>query len=72
MAVTTGSDWSGTTLLSTVSGLPAGVHTNRFNRNGWFVGGGVENNLDIFGITAPGWFMKTEYRAAFYDAKNVS
>ena len=38
-----------------------------FNRNGWFVGGGVENNLNIFGITAPGWFMKTEYRSAFYD-----
>src|SRR6185437_7954386 len=26
-----------------------------------------ENNLNIFGITAPGWFMKTEYRAAYYD-----
>ena len=36
-----------------------------------FVGGGVENNLNIFGITAPGWFMKTEYRAAYYDAKNA-
>jgi outer membrane immunogenic protein len=21
----------------------------------------------IFGIAAPGWFMKTEYRAAYYD-----
>ena len=38
---------------------------------GWFVGGGVENNLDIFGISAPGWFMKTEYRAAYYDQQNV-
>ena len=36
---------------------------------GWFVGGGVENNLNIFGITAPGWFMKTEYRAAYYDRR---
>jgi outer membrane immunogenic protein len=67
-----GSDWSGMTLLGTVSGLPAGAHTNSFNRNGWFIGGGVENNLDIFGITAPGWFMKTEYRSSFYNAKNVS
>jgi outer membrane immunogenic protein len=41
--------------------------TPSFHRNGWFVGGGVENNLDFFGIAAPGWFMKTEYRSAFYD-----
>ena len=39
--------------------------TPSFDRNGWFVGGGVENNLDIFGISAPGWFMKTEYRSAY-------
>lgn len=30
-------------------------------------GGGVENSLNIFGVSAPGWFMKTEYRSAFYD-----
>jgi outer membrane immunogenic protein len=66
-----GSHWSGTTLLNTFSGLPVGVHTNSFNRNGLFVGGGVENNLNIFGISAPGWFMKTEYRAAYYDSRNV-
>src|ERR1700759_994049 len=30
-----GSNWSGTTLLSTFSGLPVGAHTNSFNRNGW-------------------------------------
>ena len=59
----TGSHWSGTTLLSSATGTPSGLHTNSFNANGWFVGGGVENNLNIFGISAPGWFMKTEYRA---------
>jgi outer membrane immunogenic protein len=68
----TGSSWSGTTLLSSLSGLPSGTHTNSFDRNGWFIGGGVENNLDIFGISAPGWFIKTEYRAAYYDKKNIS
>jgi outer membrane immunogenic protein len=68
----TGSHWSGTTLLGTFDGLPSGAHTGNFNRNGWFVGGGVENNLDIFGISAPGWFMKTEYRTAFYDRKAIS
>jgi outer membrane immunogenic protein len=68
----TGSDWSGTTLLSTVTGAPVGLHTNGFDRNGWFIGGGVENSLNIFGIAAPGWFMKTEYRAAYFDTKNIS
>ncbi|WFU13794.1 porin family protein [Bradyrhizobium sp. CB3481] len=62
-----GSHWSGTT-QSTIFGGGAGIYTTpSFDRNGWFIGGGVENNLDIFGITAPGWFMKTEYRSAFYD-----
>jgi outer membrane immunogenic protein len=41
--------------------------TPSFSRSGWFLGGGVENNLDIFGISAPGWFMKTEYRVAEYS-----
>ena len=45
--------------------------TDSFNRNGWFVGGGFENNLDIFGISAPGWFIKTEYRSAFYNDRIV-
>ncbi len=66
-----GSHWSGTTLTNLI-GAPSGLHTNSFNRNGWFVGGGVENNLNIFGISAPGWFMKTEYRAAYYDTKNIA
>jgi outer membrane immunogenic protein len=64
-----GAHFSGANFVSTVSGAAVGVHTNSFNQNGWFVGGGVENNLNIFGITAPGWFMKTEYRSSFYDQK---
>jgi outer membrane immunogenic protein len=67
-----GAHFSGTNMLLVATGAPAGVHTNSFNRNGWFVGGGVENNLNIFGITAPGWFMKTEYRSAFYDRKDIA
>ncbi len=46
---------------------PTGVRNTGFD--GWFVGGGVENSLNIFGISAPGWFMKTEYRLAEYDWK---
>ena len=63
-----GSEWSGTTQTSVF--IPPGAvvtTTPSFRRDGWFIGGGVENNLDIFGINAPGWFMKTEYRSAFYD-----
>ena len=62
-----GSEWSGTTQSFIVPGGVALSTTPSFDRNGWFIGGGVENNLDIFGIAAPGWFMKTEYRSAFYD-----
>jgi outer membrane immunogenic protein len=64
-----GAHFSGANFVSTVSGAAVGVHTNSFNQNGWFGGGGVENNLNIFGITAPGWFMKTEYRSSFYAQK---
>ncbi|MBI5264918.1 MAG: porin family protein [Bradyrhizobium sp.] len=67
-----GSNWSGTTLYSTFTGIPAGAHTNSFDRHGWFIGGGVENNLNIFGINSPGWFMKTEYRSAFYDRTAIT
>jgi outer membrane immunogenic protein len=66
-----GSEWSGSSL--SFVGVPGGAAlgaqftTASFHRDGFFIGGGFENNLDIFGITAPGWFMKTEYRSAFYD-----
>jgi outer membrane immunogenic protein len=62
-----GSEWSAASLTGLAPGGAAVVTTPSFNRNGWFIGGGVENNLNIFGISAPGWFMKTEYRSAFYD-----
>jgi opacity protein-like surface antigen len=66
-----GSQWSGTTFLNTFSGFPTGVVSNSFTRNGVFVGGGVENSLNIFGLSAPG-FMKTEYRAAYYGNQNIT
>ena len=27
----------------------------------------MEHSLDIFGISAPGWFVKSEYRLARYN-----
>jgi outer membrane immunogenic protein len=63
-----GSEWSGSNIsIIGAAGGPTLVTTPSFRRDGWFIGGGVENNLNIFGISAPGWFMKTEYRSAFYD-----
>lgn len=46
-----------------------GTSIGKSHRDGWFVGGGVENDLNLLGIHAPGWFMKTEYRVAEYDRK---
>jgi outer membrane immunogenic protein len=61
------SDWSGRTLTGLGFGVTPTASTPSFNRNGWFIGGGVENSLDIFGFHMPGLFMKTEYRASYYD-----
>jgi outer membrane immunogenic protein len=71
-----GSQWSGSTLSAATGGLPVPfgtpvATTTSFTRNGFFIGGGVENNLDIFGIKFPGLFMKTEYRAAYYGRVNL-
>jgi outer membrane immunogenic protein len=63
-------EFSGSTLLNNVTGVALAT-TPSFHRNGWFVGGGVENSLNIFGLAAPGWFMKTEYRAAEYQRVNL-
>ena len=63
----TGSEWSGANMVTTFAGAATGFSTPSFRRDGWFVGGGVEHSLNIFGVSAPGWFMKTEYRLAEYD-----
>jgi outer membrane immunogenic protein len=62
----------GQTNFIDLAGVPVGAHLASYNKNGWFVGSGVENSLNIFGFTAPGWFMKTEYRAAFYNSRTAS
>jgi outer membrane immunogenic protein len=64
-----GSQWSGVTLSTVGTGFGGGVPINTtpsFTRGGFFVGGGVENQLNLFGFFGPNWFMKTEYRAAYY------
>ena len=39
----TGTYWTGSTLLNSFNGTASGIHTDSFNTQGWFVGGGVEN-----------------------------
>jgi outer membrane immunogenic protein len=67
----TNGHFKGTTLALSQVNLPDTVSATKFNANGWFVGGGIENSLNSFGISAPGWFMKTEYRVAEYGRKDV-
>jgi outer membrane immunogenic protein len=68
----TGSRWSGTTMADTFTGIATPFVTPSFNRDGWFLGGGVENSLNFFGWNAPGWFMKTEYRVAEYERTSLT
>ena len=64
-------EFSGTNLFQ-ADGTSLPLTTAKFGRDGWFIGGGFENSLNIFGIAAPGWFMKSEYRVAEYDSRDVS
>jgi outer membrane immunogenic protein len=66
----TQSYWSGSQLSSIFGGASL-LSTPSFNRGGFFVGGGVENTLNFFGINAPGWFVKTEYRAAYFNTATL-
>ncbi|MFK4683635.1 opacity protein-like surface antigen [Bradyrhizobium diazoefficiens] len=43
-----GSEWSGTTQSSLFTPFAAVDTTKSFRRDGWFIGGGVENNLEPF------------------------
>ncbi len=63
-------EFKGADLADPYSGDVAAT-TAKAHFDGWFIGGGVENSLSIFGVTAPGWFLKTEYRVAEYNRKNV-
>ena len=64
-----GAQFSGTTLAN-LGGVAAAT-TPSFTRSGWFVGGGVENQLGVLGF-GPNWFMKTEYRVAEYNKATLA
>ncbi len=65
-----GANFSGATLANNFTGTAFST-TPSFTRNGWFAGGGVENQLNLFG-SSPGWFMKTEYRVAEYGKATLA
>ena len=60
---------SGADMVSMTNGAPSGFSTQAFTANGWFVGGGVETTVDLFG---KGWFWRNEYRYASYGNKTAT
>jgi outer membrane immunogenic protein len=63
------SNWNGTALASSFTGVGSGLHTNSFTQNGWFI---WWNKLALFGFLGPNWFVKTEYRAAHYNTHTIN
>jgi opacity protein-like surface antigen len=57
----------------TPSGLPpgtvSGASTPAFSAGGWFLGGGVETTLAP--LLPAGWFLRSEYRYAYYGSQNL-
>lgn len=52
------------------SGTPTPFATPAFNQGGWFLGGGTETSLAP--LLPAGWFMRSEYRYAYYGTKSLS
>jgi outer membrane immunogenic protein len=65
----TGTRFGGTTIVSTVTGAPAGFSTASFNKTGWFLGGGTETSLAS--ILPIGWFLRSEYRYDYFNTISV-
>ncbi len=64
---------AGMVYTGTPSGLPAGTvsgaSTPAFSAGGWFLGGGVETTLAP--LLPAGWFLRSEYRYAYYGSQNL-
>jgi len=56
-------------VVGVASGTTTGLSTPAFALGGWFLGGGVETGLAS--IMAPGWFLRTEYRYAYYGTASL-
>ena len=67
----TGSHWSGSTLTQPVSGAPSGLHTDSFTPQRLVRRRRRREQPEHLRHHRAGWFMKTEYRAAYYDNTNA-
>jgi outer membrane immunogenic protein len=65
----TGTRFGGTTVVSSITGAPAGASTAPFSKTGWFLGGGTETSLGS--ILPIGWFLRSEYRYDYFSTTNV-
>lgn len=65
-------DFSAADIRLASDNSPTGYSIPKQSFDGWFIGGGVEHSFDIVGISAPGWFMKTDYRVAEYGRKTTA
>jgi outer membrane immunogenic protein len=66
----TGTHFDGVNFASQATGLGNGQFSPGFSRTTWFTGGGFESSLDF--ILPPGFFLRTEYRYAYFDSSNIA
>lgn len=57
--------FSSATMVTTFAGVPSTVSTPAFNKNGWFLGLGMDTQI------VPDWFLRAEYRYAEYGKTNL-
>jgi outer membrane immunogenic protein len=64
----TGTRFSGTNYVSSVTGAPLGLTGPAFWKTGWFLGGGTETSLNP--MLPVGWFLRSEYRYSYFSTTN--
>jgi len=64
--------FDGASMVNTHVGASTPFVTSDFDKSGWFVGGGVERSLAMFGLGGPGWFWRSEYRYASYGQRTLT
>ncbi len=66
----TNSHFSQANMVFSGTGVPTNSSTPAFNVGGWFLGGGTETTLAP--LLPAGWFLRSEYRYAYYGTKTLS
>lgn len=57
-------------MVFTGNGAGTNFSTPSFSQGGWFLGGGTETTLSP--LLPPGWFLRSEYRYAYYGTKKLA